>query len=378
MEMRFSASMLECINSCKRSYFYKYVEKPDVKTNPYMALGMVLHLMFEAYYKSNFKSKESFQKRYAYEWNNACKEENERTKGIWVHDESEREKILDCFFWTGYHMAGKFYNKHKDKRNELEEIRIKLKKDITQKHEEEYLQQQTLSLFRTTKTRVKKLIKDRIKEDYEINKDNLFPQIEKQIKFQWEGYNLIAKIDRIDILDAEYYITDYKTGKNLNEPFKDHQFTIYYLAVLDKFGKPPRGMIKSYIRRDEDQIVLIGEEHFNYLKNDLKEATNFLKEVHPALRTVRYRKKKQKTKGGEDLLFLPFENQELESSRKILDIKRFKPEKEGKCYFCNYHQLCGDQIEKRENELKTIQEMNGLEEMIERFWKEIDLELIEF
>ena len=372
MAITFSASMLEYINSCKRSYFYKYIEKPYVRTNPYMALGILLHRMFERYYNLNFKTKESFQGQYAHEWNNVCSGESKIVNRVWVHDEEKREEILEAFLWAGYNMLGKFFDKHKEKRDELEERRRELKQNIMQKYEEEFLQQN--SLFRTTKKEIRKATKGIINDEYKREKNRLFPKIEELIKFQYEGYKLLAKIDRIDILNREYYVTDNKTGKKLIEPFKNHQFTIYYLAVLDKFGKPPKAMIRSYIRLDTDQIVVLGEEHFRYLKTDLEEATRFLKEIHQALGIVRSKKRKQKKQGAGSIILLPCEEQELEIAENILDIKGFKPRQEGQCYFCDFHKLCEDQIKNRESELKKIQNANQLENKIEEFWSEIDFE----
>lgn len=368
----FSPSILECIDNCKRLYFYRYVKKPDVKTNPHIALGMILHRMFDRYYKINFKTKESFLKQYAHEWNNVCIGESKYVKGIWFHNEEERSEILDNYFWIGWHTLSRFYHKHKEKRDELEELRKNLKQNIKQKVEGEYLRQE--SLDKVTKKQLEKETRSIIKRDYEIEKRKLFPKIEKSIDFQWECFDLTGKIDRIDKKDGEISITDYKTGKKEVGLYDNHQFTIYYLAVLNEFGKAPKDMIRSYIRLDKDIPVILGDEHFDYLKNDLEQATIFLREVYGALGVSRKRKKLEKKQEKKNMIVLPFEDPELEWANSVLDIKRFKPRREGQCYFCDYHIICSDQIKDREEELRKIHGIEELEDRIESFWDEIEFE----
>lgn len=368
----FSASMLDCIDSCKRLYFYRYVAKPDVKTNPHTALGTILHRMFDRYYKINFKTEESFLKQYAHEWNNACIGESDYVRGIWVHNEEERDKILEGFFWTGWHTLGRFYDIHKEKRKELERRRVELKDIIKSSIEGDILRQS--SLFKGTKRQLERSIKARIGREYEIEKLKLFPRVERKIEFQWREFDLTAKIDRIDKLNGEIYITDYKTGRKIEEPFRSHQFTIYYLAVLNEFGKTPAGMIKSYLRLDKDIPVVLGEEHFQYLGDDLQDATTFLKEIPRALNISRGRKRLAKKEKKKNMIVLPFEDPELEWANGVLDIKRFKPRRQGQCYFCDYHMLCEDQLKNRDEELRKIHNVSELEDRIENFFGEIEFE----
>ncbi|MBU2634576.1 MAG: PD-(D/E)XK nuclease family protein [Nanoarchaeota archaeon] len=370
--VRFSASMLDCVNVCKRVYYYRYVDKPEVNTNPHIALGTVLHRMFDRFYRNYFKSEESFLKQYAHEWNKACQGESDIVKGIWIYDEGNRDEILNSFFWIGWHIGSKFYNRHEDKREELEEKRIELKDNIKRKVEGSYLRQD--SLVNVTKKQIVKATKNIIKDEYNIERAKLFPWVESAIKFQWEGFDLVAKIDRIDKLNREHYITDYKTGKKIDESYRNHQFTIYYLAALNEFGKPPKGMIKSFVRLGKDIPVVFGDEHFQYLKDDLEEASRFLKEISEALEISRKRKrltKKQKKKG---IIALPFEDLELEWANDVLNIHKFRPRREGQCFFCDYNSLCKDQIENREEELRKINNADELEDRIESFWNEIEFE----
>ena len=370
MGIRFSPSILECIDSCKRLYFYKYIVKPDVKTNPHIALGIILHRMFDRYYKVKFRDEESFLRQYGYEWNKICRGESEFVRGIWVHNEEERGEILDGFFWTGWHILSRFYNRHKEKRDELEEVGKNLKQSIKQKFERAYLKQD--SLVNITKKQLEKATKSKIKREYEIERRKLFPRVEKSIDFEWEGFDLTGKIDRIDKEDGEFFVTDYKTGKKEVGLYDNHQFTIYYFAILNEFGKIPKGMIRSYVRLGKDIPVILGEEHFDYLKRDLENATIFLKEIHGALQISRGRKRFEKKQEKKNMIALPFEDLELEWANNILDIRRFKPRREGQCYFCDYNVLCGDQIKNREEELRKIQNINELEDKIENFWSEIE------
>jgi ATP-dependent helicase/nuclease subunit B len=70
---------------------------------------------------------------------------------------------------------------------------------------------------------------------------------EEKIKFIFDGHELAARADRIDIKDNEVILIDYKTSKNAKkteEYIYDFQTTFYYLWAKEKY---PEKNIKTVI-----------------------------------------------------------------------------------------------------------------------------------
>lgn len=106
------------------------------------------------------------------------------------------------------------------------------------------------------------------------NKDLSVIDIEKDFKFDFNGIVLKGSIDRIDKLDDEYLLIDYKTSSSLKidslktyDNSVDFQLEFYYLACRELFGYEK---IKAYYydlnnsRLLEEQVLL---EKLELLKN---------------------------------------------------------------------------------------------------------------
>ena len=94
---------------------------------------------------------------------------------------------------------------------------------------------------------------ERFTHDIETGKISAKPfAVEKEFKLPFEDeIVIVGKIDRVDVEDDEYIITDYKSGST--EPtqwFLDHdlQFTTYAWACLQLFGKLPKRLVWHHLR----------------------------------------------------------------------------------------------------------------------------------
>lgn len=84
--------------------------------------------------------------------------------------------------------------------------------------------------------------------------------VEQDINFKFNGYDMIAKIDRIDVnKNGDFRVIDYKTNKDLYED-KDLktplQMYIYALAIKEKYGKYPIEFGYDMIFHNEIQLAM--------------------------------------------------------------------------------------------------------------------------
>jgi ATP-dependent helicase/nuclease subunit B len=113
-------------------------------------------------------------------------------------------------------------------------------------------------------------IKGFCKSDFEEMKqsDNL---VEENIKFVFNGKELAARADRIDIKENEVVLIDYKTSKSAKkteEYIYDFQTTFYYLWAKDKFkGKEIKTIIWDIANGKKIPGILKIEELKEILNN---------------------------------------------------------------------------------------------------------------
>lgn len=105
-----------------------------------------------------------------------------------------------------------------------------------------------------------------IEEFYDINQDKLFDVFEKEMSFNFilGNYSIIGYIDRVDIVDNQVFIIDYKTGKRevaAKDVHNNLQLGIYALAASIAFPEKEvtaslhylrSGRIKSHTYTEED------------------------------------------------------------------------------------------------------------------------------
>lgn len=123
---------------------------------------------------------------------------------------------------------------------------------------------------------------------------------EENIKVDLGGVELIAKIDRLDTGAKGFSITDYKTGRYIDEKPNPLQLDLYSLAVFNKFPDIPIHE-KQYFYLYDGRFISIKVNQGEY-------------------RTIR--------------------DQVLKIADQITKEKEFKPKKNQKCVFCDFRSIC--------------------------------------
>jgi RecB family exonuclease len=142
---------------------------------------------------------------------------------------------------------------------------------------------------------------DKIKKFCELDFEEMrysdtFP--EKFIKFYFEGKELAARVDRIDIKENEVVLIDYKTSKSAKDSEKypfEFQTTFYYLWAKEKFpGKEIKTLIWDIATPQKIEGILKLDklsEVLNDLPKKVREAEDIVYEIDS----------KEKTKKAEDI-----------------------------------------------------------------------------
>ncbi|MBC7195508.1 MAG: PD-(D/E)XK nuclease family protein, partial [Caldisericia bacterium] len=125
-------------------------------------------------------------------------------------------------------------------------------------------------------------------------------KVEKEIKFNLDEFEISGFVDRIDKINDDFELIEYKTGQynlsynsiDLIDENEILQMSIYYLAFENEFKKPPKYLSiyylsldcdskKRIILKDEhlksslDKIIFVGKNIKN--KNFFKKENNFCK-----------------------------------------------------------------------------------------------------
>jgi DNA helicase-2/ATP-dependent DNA helicase PcrA len=99
-------------------------------------------------------------------------------------------------------------------------------------------------------------------------------QVEKGVKFNIDEFEILGFIDRIDKINEDFELIEYKTGQydllynsiDLIDEYEVLQMSIYYLAFENEFKKPPKYLSIYYLSLDNDskKRVLLKNEHIQY------------------------------------------------------------------------------------------------------------------
>jgi len=281
-----SSTKISAWLNCPFYYYLNYIQRVKVPKPVHFVFGQAIHHALDAFFKVNFKSADSFAKKFSYYWMNVIagtflteSEKNRinlKVKEIEIPnnnpDYDEDEYVMKIgshirFYgdpknsvW-GYLGAGKkmlklFFDANKNKAPPLfRELRIsKFPFQYSPKSKR----------FRT------KGVVDRI-----INKASpLFRRL-KIGKFPFQHgsrsqeFSMMGIMDRIDELkEGGKALSDYKTDKRI--PFMDdihngHQLTIYHAAFTHKFGKPPDRMFYYHMPTGLEIETFREDKHYKEL-----------------------------------------------------------------------------------------------------------------
>jgi len=82
-------------------------------------------------------------------------------------------------------------------------------------------------------------------------------KVEERLKFKIKDYQFISVLDRIDQINSEFIVLDYKTGKReLSESSLkgDMQMGIYHLAMKSNFKNSDQISLSHYYLRSGNQV----------------------------------------------------------------------------------------------------------------------------
>jgi hypothetical protein len=96
-------------------------------------------------------------------------------------------------------------------------------------------------------------------------------ETEKRYNIEIAGEKAMAKIDRLDRVDGELIVTDYKSDKISPEKntfllHRSPQFTLYSYAIEQTFHEKP-GMVFLHLRSGKGIKTKRGKEDYDYLEN---------------------------------------------------------------------------------------------------------------
>ena len=133
------------------------------------------------------------------------------------------------------------------------------------------------------------IFRERIKQKEDMGNWKVFG-IELEINFKVGKYNMVAKIDRVDINEnGDFRVVDYKTNKKLykkDELVAPMQFVTYALAIKSKYGKFPIENYYDMIFLEEKQWCMLD----GWQKN-LKALDKVFNEIEFSIETDEFRPK---------------------------------------------------------------------------------------
>jgi RecB family exonuclease len=237
-----SSSKIGTLFGCPQAYKLKYIDHVKVPTNIKVAFGAAIHYMLEEFYKKNFKSTETFLNKWDFYWTLACSQKNideinpkikkyyekirKRYGEVYVHNEEARRYIIAAYKRIGKNILTKFYIRHKNKPKPFE--------------------------------------------------------FEKRFNMNVNSFRLQGIIDRIDEFKGGLCITDYKTDKKCPKENdllirKNHQLTIYYLALKELYNCDPTAIFMYHLRSGKVIPTIRTKKDIDFLENTLEKAEKIVK-----------------------------------------------------------------------------------------------------
>jgi ATP-dependent helicase/nuclease subunit B len=141
------------------------------------------------------------------------------------NDETEKEENFGTIFHESIEKAVKNRNKINSEKEYFEFIMNKIYQKMNSKKE-----------IYDVRVNFEDAIKEFCEKDFEQMRYCQQNLCEKKVTFLFEGIELGARIDRIDINEKSITLIDYKTSKDLNTTYiYDFQLTFYYLYALQNY-----------------------------------------------------------------------------------------------------------------------------------------------
>ncbi|MDI6861553.1 MAG: PD-(D/E)XK nuclease family protein [Caldisericia bacterium] len=119
-------------------------------------------------------------------------------------------------------------------------------------------------------------------------------KVETEVKFKVNDFEIFGFIDRIDKINDDYEVIEYKTGKynvdfnaiGLIDESELLQMSIYYIAFENEFKKPPRFLSIYYLSLDYDS-----KKRINLKEENLKESIDLIIDVGTKIKNKKFYKK---------------------------------------------------------------------------------------
>lgn len=122
-------------------------------------------------------------------------------------------------------------------------------------------------------------------ERYYIDlKEGLFPAptfVEEEFSLMFEEFEIVGKIDVIELNDTEIVVVDYKSGSKKPDPWMlrhNLQFTAYAWATLEKYGRLPDKLIWHHLKTGERLVTTRTMQDIDDLKQMVRNAINMNKQ----------------------------------------------------------------------------------------------------
>jgi CRISPR/Cas system-associated exonuclease Cas4 (RecB family) len=254
---KLSASKITTYKGCSLSYYLRYVQHEKVPSNVRLVFGKGVHYMLEKFYKTNYKSAESFSKYWKYYWMSDVagdflkgkEKKNLKVQEFKLKDDfivkigshvdlgPEPVGVMFGYMKLGEGILSRFYNRH-----------------IIEKRENKNGRKPPIF----------------IEKSFGVKKDE---------PFDIDGHLVRGVFDRIDESENGGYITDYKTDKSSpgRDSFTLHrhpQFTIYSYAYRKLYGKEEKAILYYHLRSGEIFKTHRSEKDYDYIKKLLDEVSD--------------------------------------------------------------------------------------------------------
>lgn len=250
---KLSASKINLWNKCPYAYRLNYVDHIKVARAAYLFFGTQIHHMLDKFYKKNFQSAESFVNAWGFRWSSVV-------AGDFLKNKEKRELKVRAYPYT---LKGS---------GDVIDIRvgnhIRFWGDANDIIKQFYM-------YRNLGDSI-------LERFYERHKPQGKPlATEKRVYFDFRGYPMVAVVDRVDEKDGNFYVTDYKTNRDLPTilDLKElPQLTIYSAAFRHEYGTIESSMLFYHLRSGKVFVTHRSEEDFDTLEQICEEVSTEINE----------------------------------------------------------------------------------------------------